>query len=100
MKPEASQPKLQVLHQPSGKSPRFVERAAIFMVIGMFMLGVYGQYSGRGPGPDPSHSKPVKTPVFEFQRLSANPAERTAASGQQSQPNERRGHVQQGRAQL
>ncbi|WP_271411972.1 hypothetical protein [Pseudomonas sp. Q1-7] len=85
MKPLSRAPKLQVLHQPSGKSPRSVERAAILMLIGMFTLGVYGQYSGRGPGNVPVQGKPVNTPVFEFQRLSANSAERTAAAGQSRQ---------------
>lgn len=85
MKPLSRAPRLQVLHQPSAKSPRSLERAAIFMLIGMFTLGVYGQYSGRGPGNAPVHRTPVKTPVFEYQRLSANSAERTAAAGQSQQ---------------
>lgn len=91
MKRETPSPRLHVLHQPSGKSPRSIERVAIFMAIGMFMLGVYGQYSGRGPGTAPAQDKPVKMPVFEFQRLSANPAERTASSGQRPQQNNRTG---------
>ncbi|MCY1259283.1 hypothetical protein D9M68_322720 [compost metagenome] len=88
-------PKLQVLHQPSGKNPRSVERIAIFMVIGMFMLGVYGQYSGRGPGSAPAQSRPSTTPVFEFQRLSANPAERTASSDQRTRQDDHRRQEQQ-----
>ncbi|MFC5699444.1 hypothetical protein ACFPU0_28405 [Pseudomonas sp. GCM10022186] len=100
MKRVASQPRLQVLHQPAGKSPRSVERVAIFMVIGMFMLGVYGQYSGRGPGATAMPSRPAKTPVFEFQRLSGNPAERTAASGQRPQRESRSGQGQPARVQL
>ncbi|QEY62674.1 hypothetical protein FXN65_11525 [Metapseudomonas lalkuanensis] len=99
MRPSHS-PKLQVLHQPSGKNPRSVERIAIFMVIGMFLLGVYGQYSGRGPGSAPAQSRPATTPVFEFQRLSANPAERTASSGQQRRQERRDGQEQQTRVQL
>jgi hypothetical protein len=92
---QSHSPKLQVLHQPSGKNPRSVERVAIFMVIGMFMLGVYGQYSGRGPGSPPAQSRPTTTPVFEFQRLSANPAERTASSGQQPRQDNRSRQEQQ-----
>ncbi|MDH4584424.1 hypothetical protein E8F20_21425 [Pseudomonas sp. BN415] len=94
MKRASRSPRLQVLHQPSGKNPRSIERAAIFMVIGMFMLGVYGQYAGQGPGSVALRSKPAKTPVFEFQRLSANPAERTASSGQRPQES-RTGQEQQ-----
>ncbi|NWL77030.1 hypothetical protein DM872_09215 [Pseudomonas taiwanensis] len=95
MKHQSHSPKLQVLHQPSGKNPRVVERVAIFLVIGVFMLGVYGQYSGRGPGSELAKTKPVKMPVFEFQRLSANPAERTASSGQPSKQSNRSGQEQQ-----
>ncbi|AOE85269.1 hypothetical protein [Pseudomonas sp. TCU-HL1] len=100
MKHDASQPKLQVLHQPSGKSPRSVERVAIFMVISMFMLGVYGQYAGRGPGTVALQGKPAKPPVFEFQRLSGNPAERTADSGQRPRQDNRAAQGQQARVQL
>ncbi|MDH4566409.1 hypothetical protein E8E95_06945 [Pseudomonas sp. BN414] len=100
MKHQSHSPKLQVLHQPSGKNPRVVERVAIFLVIGVFMLGVYGQYSGRGPGTELAKTKPVKIPVFEFQRLSANPAERTAASGQSSRQDSRNGQGSQARVQL
>lgn len=100
MKRESQSPKLQVLHQPSGKNPRLVERAAIFMAIGVFMLGVYGQYSGRGPGADLAKAKPIKMPVFEFQRLSANPAERTASSSQQPRQESRNGQGSQVRVQL
>jgi hypothetical protein len=100
MKHQSQSPKLQVLHQPSGKNPKVVERVAIFMVIGVFMLGVYGQYSGRGPGIEVAKSKPVKMPVFEFQRLSANPAERTASSGQRPPQDNRSAQGQQARVQL
>ncbi|MCO6058075.1 hypothetical protein NG726_15570 [Pseudomonas sp. MOB-449] len=100
MKQVTSQPKLQVLHQPSGKSPRSIERVAIFMVIGMFMLGVYAQYAGRGPGSVAVQGKPVKTPVFEFQRLSGNPAERTASSSQPPRQEIRSSQGSQARVQL
>ncbi|WP_044875420.1 hypothetical protein [Pseudomonas sp. LFM046] len=81
MKHASRQPRLQVL-PPSGKNPRSVERFGIYMAIGMFLLGVYGQYAGRGAGIDLVPSRPGKTPVFEFQHLSANPAERTASAGE------------------
>lgn len=100
MKRPAHSPKLQVLQQPAGKNPKAVERVAVFMVIGMFMLGVYGQYSGRGPGAEPAQSRPVKLPEFEFQRLGANPAERTAASGERPAQVDRVGQAQQTRVQL
>ncbi|MCY1549860.1 hypothetical protein D9M68_860620 [compost metagenome] len=70
------------------------------MLMGMFMLGVYGQYSSHGSGATPPQSKPASTPVFEFQRLSANPAERTASSGQRPQQGSRVEQERQTRVQL
>lgn len=55
-----------VLRQPPRKDSRSLQRLGICMLFGVLLLGIYGQYAGRGPG----DSRPVlrqQAPEFHFE---------------------------------
>lgn len=55
-----------VLRQPPRKDMRSLQRFGFCMLFGMLLLGIYGQYAGRGPG----DSRPVlrqQAPVVHFE---------------------------------
>jgi hypothetical protein len=55
-----------VLRQPPRNDSRSIQRLGICMFFGVLLLGIYGQYAGRGPG----DSRPVlrqQAPVFHFE---------------------------------
>ncbi|WAG76821.1 hypothetical protein LMK08_15690 [Metapseudomonas furukawaii] len=81
MKRASNPPRLQVA-TPSGKNPRRLERFGVYMVIGMFALGVYGQYAGRGTQV-PQPPQPPAKPVYEFQHIGGSSADRTASTDRQ-----------------
>jgi hypothetical protein len=74
-----------VLRQPPRKDSRSLQRFGLCMLFGVLLLGIYGQYAGRGPG----DSRPVlrqQAPVVHFEtrvvRAPSRDTDDTPAAGE------------------